>query len=589
MTNTTPPAEAPVSPFAWVLELLVKFKGSLLLLIPVSLASIIPELIIAGSTSQFIDSYLVNNRANFAVPIAWILFVCSLLLVSILAFQMLILRRLENLFIRKVSIKVFTELFRLPFYFFLSNQPAEASSRLALGMQIGQMSVSKALTFLLSIFRALAILIFTLLISVRLTIISLVILVVNLLSTAQITRIRESDNAKLALVQGLADGVGTNGISTIESIKASALENEFFNEWSSKFSAGVNGQQIQSLYVALTGVLGDVSSFLTQTAIIIIGGFLILKGSLTLGALVAFQFLLGSVVAPLGAISDFANTIQQLTGLSGRVSNIISNPKDERVRSFVSSVSTEYPRLKGRIDGRDIHYKFPGSERELFSGISFTISPGSHLAIVGGSGSGKSTLLKMIAGFYSQDSGQILYDEKNWQDLPDSQLRSSMAYVAQDVFLYRATVFENVTLWDPRFDQADAYNALCSASLQAEIDTYPEGINRSLRDNGSDLSGGQKQRIEIARALIRKPSIMLMDEATSALDDKTEANILRTIKSLNITLITVAHRMLSAQLSDFVLVLEKGAIVQQGTPQSLSKIDGYYRNLLLSEESAAQS
>lgn len=588
MTKTTPSSQVPLSTFDWVLEILLRYKSSLILLIPVSLASIIPELIIAGSTSQFIDAYLVNNRANFAVPIAWILFICSLLLVSILSFQMLILRRLENLFIRRVSIKVFTELFSLPFYFFLSNQPAEASSRLALGMQIGQMSVSKALTFFLSIFRALSILVFTLLISVRLTLISLVILVLNLVSTAQITRRREADNAKLALVQGLADGVGTNGISTIESIKASALENEFFNEWSAKFSDGVNGQQIQSLFVALTGVLGDVSSFLTQTSIIIIGGFLILQGSLTLGALVAFQFLLGSVVAPLGAISDFANTIQQLTGLSGRVSNIILNPKDDRVRSFSTSVSTAYPRLNGEIIGTNIHYTFPGSNREIFSGISFSIPAGSHLAIVGGSGSGKSTLLKMIAGFYSQDSGELLYDGRSWQNIPDPQLRSSMAYVAQDVFLYRASVFDNVTLWDPRFDQGDAYKALCDACLQAEIDTYPEGINRMLRDNGSDLSGGQKQRIEIARALIRRPSIMLMDEATSALDDKTESNVLKTIKSMNITLITVAHRMLSAELSDYVIVLDKGVIVQSGTPKSLSNIDGYYRNLLLAEESSIQ-
>lgn len=578
---------APLPTFSWLFEIFIRYKLPLLLLIPVGIASIIPELIIAGSTSQFIDSYLVNNRLNFAVPIAWLLVICSLLLIIILSFQNLVLRRLENLFIRRVSIKVFTELFSLPFYFFLSNQPAEASARLALGMQIGQMAVSRMLTFLLSIFRALAILVFTLLISVKLTIISLMILVANLFVTARITQKRESANAQLALIQGLADGIGTGGISTIESIKASALENEFFNEWSAKFSEGVNGQQVQSLFVALTGVLGDVSSFLTQTAIVIVGGFLILQGSLTLGALVAFQFLLGSVVAPLGAISDFANTVQQLTGLSGRVSNIISNDKDSRVRTFRSPSSSVLPRLEGRIEGLDIHYRFPNSEREIFAGLNFEIPSGSHLAIVGGSGSGKSTLLKMIAGFYSQDSGKLLYDGRSWDEIEDVQLRTSMAYVAQDVFLYRATVCENVTLWDPRFDQTDAYEALCDACLHREIDSYPEGVNRMLRDNGSDLSGGQKQRIEIARALIRKPSILLMDEATSALDDQTESDVLRLIKSRNMTLITVAHRMLSAQLSDHVIVLDRGVIVQEGSPKVLANIDGYYRNLLLAEDSQA--
>jgi len=585
MTNTSAIKTQAQSPFSWIIDILARYKLSLALLLPVCIASIVPELIIAGATSQFIDSYLVNNRSNFAIPIGWILLLCSVLLVFILSFQSLILRRLENLFIRRVSIIVFTQLFRLPFYFFLSNQPAEASARLALGMQIGQMSVSKILAFFLSVLRAFLILIFTLLVSVRLTIVSLFILLANLLITAQITQRREGANRKLAIVQALADGIGTSGISTIESIKASALENEFFNKWSDKFSLGVNGQQIQSLYVALTGILGDVSTFITQTSIVIIGGFLILDGSLTLGSLVAFQFLLGSIVAPLGGISEFANTIQQLTGLSGRVSDVIANDKDPRVKSFTTPESESRSSLLGHIEGRDIFYRFPGADDPIFNGINFDIPVNTHLAIVGGSGSGKSTLLKLIAGFYCQNDGCLLYDGKPWDQIPDLQLRTSMAYVAQDVFLFRATIFDNVTLWDPRFDQTDAYLALCDARLRAEIDSYPDGVNRMLRDNGSDLSGGQKQRIEIARALIRNPKIILMDEATSALDDRTEADLLSVIKSKDRTLITVAHRMLSAQLSDQVIVLERGHIVQQGHPKDLENVPGHYRNLLLAEDS----
>ena len=587
MTTLSGKSTKSVTSFSWIIDIFGRYKLPLLLLIPICIASIVPELIIAGTISQFIDSYLVNDRLNFAVPIGWILLICSILIISILAFQMLILRRLENLFIRRVSVTVFTQLFRLPFYFFLSNQPAEASARLALGMQIGQMAVSKILAFCLSILRAFTVLVFTLLISVKLTIVSLVILVANLLVTAQITRQREGENRKLAMVQALADGIGTSGISTIESIKASALENEFFNKWSDKFSVGVNGQQIQSLYVALTGVLGDVSTFATQAAIVIIGGFLILDGSITLGSLIAFQFLLGSIVAPLGSISDFANTIQQLTGLSGRVSDVIAHDKDPRVHSFSTLESHPQPRLIGHIEAKNINYRFPEAENPIFSGLNFNIPAGTHLAIVGGSGSGKSTLLKMIAGFYSPNQGSLLYDGRPWEEIHDLQLRTSMAYVAQDVFLFRATIFENVTLWDPRFDQMDAYQALCDANLGQEIDSYPDGVNRMLRDNGSDLSGGQKQRIEIARALIRKPSIILMDEATSALDDRTEAHVLSVIKSTDRTLITVAHRMLSAQLSDQVIVLDRGKIVQQGHPKDLENVPGYYSNLLLSEDSQA--
>jgi ATP-binding cassette subfamily B protein len=119
--------------------------------------------------------------------------------------------------------------------------------------------------------------------------------------------------------------------------------------------------------------------------------------------------------------------------------------------------------------------------------------------------------------------------------------------------------------------------------MKTEIDSYPIGIKRILNDNGSDLSGGQKQRIEIARALVRKPSILLIDEGTSALDDYTEQQVMNNIKKMNLTLVTVAHRMYSAKISDYVIVLEKGRIVQKGTPQQLEKIEGRYAELLEAE------
>ena len=162
-------------------------------------------------------------------------------------------------------------------------------------------------------------------------------------------------------------------------------------------------------------------------------------------------------------------------------------------------------------------------------------------------------------------------------------MRQSIAYVPQDMFLFSDTIQNNISLWDPRFTAEECYNAAKEALMQNEIDSYPLGIQRKLNDNGSDLSGGQKQRIEIARALVRKPTIMLIDEGTSALDDYTEKAVMKNIKNTHSTLITVAHRMHSAEISDYVIVLEKGKLVQQGTPKELREKPGRYSQLLAAE------
>ena len=163
-------------------------------------------------------------------------------------------------------------------------------------------------------------------------------------------------------------------------------------------------------------------------------------------------------------------------------------------------------------------------------------------------------------------------------------LRQSIAYVPQEMFLFSDTLKNNISLWDPRFTSNDCYEAAKMALMQKEIDSYPLGIQRKLNDNGSDLSGGQKQRIEIARALVRKPTIMLIDEGTSALDDYTEKAVMKNIKSIDTTLVTVAHRMHSAEISDYVIVLDKGKIVQEGRPDQLRNQPGRYSELLKAEE-----
>ena len=227
-------------------------------------------------------------------------------------------------------------------------------------------------------------------------------------------------------------------------------------------------------------------------------------------------------------------------------------------------------------------FQFSALTPPLFGGLSLHLDPGSHLAIVGGSGSGKSTLLRVIAGLIPPSQGEVLYDGRPWLDWDDGTLRRSIALVAQDVFLFPASLEANVTLWDPCFGSNDVIQALEAVGLLADLGGAA-ALDQMLAEGGGNLSGGQRQRVELARALLRRPSLLLMDEATSALDQRRERAIMAVIKATPATLITVAHRLHSAMVSDLVLVLEQGQPVQLGAPAALAGQPGLFQQMLQAE------
>jgi ABC-type bacteriocin/lantibiotic exporter with double-glycine peptidase domain len=569
--------------YRWVPALIAPYRSLLPWLALVSLAGSLPELFIAGATSQFIDGFLTNGRQNIAIPVIWITAIAVVVLVALLNLQKLLLRSLSNLLLKRISSLLYISLFSLPYRYFIQRMRGEVATRLILPFSLVQLSVTGVIDFALSLGSGLLSLIVGLLISPWLALLTVAIAGGNTALTLWIRELRKGDNYKLAMIQGKAGGIGMYVIQCIESIKASGLENEAFMQWSASFNDGLAELQKQSLASSLVGLMGTTSGFLLRCSVIMLGGLLIITGQITLGELMAFQFLMGMIQAPLQQLNLLSSQLQQLDGQVGRTNDVIDTDVDPAVRSFqMAAIAGPSRQLQGELELRDLGFQFSSTTPMLFGGLNLKLEAGQHLAIVGGSGSGKSTLLRLLAGLYHPSQGRVLYDGRDWLDWDDPTLRASIALVSQDVFLFPATLEENLSLWDPRYTTSQAIEALEQAGLLDDLGGAG-AISLHLGEAGANLSGGQRQRVEIARALLRQPSLLLMDEATSALDDRRERQIMASVKQSPRTLVTVAHRMHAAQISDWVLVLNQGQLIEQGHPRDLAGSDGPYRRLLEAE------
>jgi ATP-binding cassette subfamily B protein len=582
------------SPLLTLPAKLAPFRQSILTLLLVSSGQAVLTLLVAGLTATFIDGFLQNQRLYFGIPIIWMLVLTSLGWLALLSIQYLVLRRMELLLSKRLTADLFRKLFQVTFAFHQARFQGEIASRMLLGMETTQVVVAQILRFGLSLWIGLLVLIVATVISIWLALLVLVVIVGNLLLNWWLTEQRYDANRRLAIEQGKAQGKGLQGINNIETLKASGLEFDFLSQWQSSFGNVVIQNQALGSQMAVATIAASGSIFLLNALILTLGGFLIIAGKISLGTLVAFQFLQGQLTAPISTLPQLNATLQGLIGSLGRLEDLNKSEDDPLVRSFAlvrqpekhqgDTETTMQQRLQGAIKLDSLSYGFTPVSPPFIDNLSLTIPAGSRLAIVGGSGSGKTTLIRLLAGFYQPSAGQILFDGISWDKHGDQLMRSSLAYVPQQVFIFNASVRDNITLWRPGFRLSELEAAAKDAQILQTITGHPEAFARVLRDNGSDLSGGERQRLELCRALLRKPSILLLDEATSALDNATQLRVLESLRSRHITVVSVAHRLDVALGSDQVIVMRNGAVIEQGEPHHLLENDGAFRALVQNEQ-----
>ena len=419
--------------------------------------------------------------------------------------------------------------------------------------------------------------------SVPLTVVGLVTILINLLVSrlisrkrVNLTRVQMRDGGKLAAAT-------VSGIQMVETIKSSGAEAGFFRKWAG-YQAAVNTAAVRfarlNQYLGLIPVL---VSALANAAVLILGVWLAMEGSFTLGMILSFQGFLSAFLAPAMTLVSAGQTIQEMRTEMERVEDVMAYPADQRLSDEPPSGDTDYSKLKGNVELRHVTFGYSPLAEPLIRDFSMSMKTGSRVAFVGASGCGKSTLSKLISGLYKPWSGEILFDGRPLEEIDRSVFTGSVAVVDQDIVLFEDTIANNIKMWDESIEDFEMILAARDAQIYDDIMAREGGFYGRLTEGGRDLSGGQRQRLEIARVLAQDPSVIIMDEATSALDAKTEYELVRAVKDRGITCIVIAHRLSTIRDCDEIIVLDKGNVVERGTHDELYARGGVYAGLIASD------
>lgn len=334
----------------------------------------------------------------------------------------------------------------------------------------------------------------------------------------------------------------------------------------------------------LSSIFGVASNSLAsaiQLAVIGVGGWLVIRGDLTLGTLMAFLGLLGLMIVPVQNMSGLVQVAQQASGAMERVQELLEAPLEEPP----PGAYTVEPVRHGIVLEHVTFGYVPG--QPVLRDVSLQIPAGSRFAIVGPSGCGKSTLLSLLLGLHIPWEGRVLLDGRDIAAADRASLRRQFGVVLQDDFLFNISIVENIRLGDLQSDEAALADAVRAAQLRPVVAALPAGIETLVGDRGGQLSGGQRQRVALARALVRRPSVLLLDEATSSLDQEAEAAVNSAIRGLDRrqAVVMVTHRLASVASADAIAVMEDGRVVEQGTHTALLAREGVYWRLWRSQES----
>ena len=547
----------------------------------------LPSLALPFLAGLFVDFVLSGREPSWGGTLIGALLAAAGLLYLLTWLRERCLRRLSVRLSIDHAERFMTRLFRLPMRFFSHRLSGDLTSRIQLLDAVANTATAHFVGILIELVTSVAFLGLMLAYDPLLCAVVVGLGALGAAAMRVLARARVDENRRLRREQGILCGIGMFGLGKIDTLQATAAEDDFFSRWTGHQARELRARQRFAELGYVNAALPLLFLILGNAAVLGLGGWRVMSGDMTLGMLTAFYMAAVNFMQPIGRFIQFADTFQILEADLQRLDDVFDAPEDrdftpasgasgDRVAAFAGRL-----RLKGRIELRDVTFGYQDNREPLFKDFSLTVEPGQRVAIVGPSGSGKSTLSALVAGIQQPWSGEVLIDGHPRGAIPRELLHGSMSLVDQHVFLFADTVRENLTMWIPEVPDQILVAAAQDATIHEEIVSRPLGYDAPVDEAGRNFSGGQRQRLEIARALVNNPSVLILDEATSSLDTITEVRIDDALRRRGCTCLIVAHRLSTIRDCDLIVVLDRGREVQRGAHQDLMRdADGLYRQLV---------
>ena len=406
---------------------------------------------------------------------------------------------------------------------------------------------------------------------------SMVLLVVVMRTTANTIKKKAKGSE---VTDARLQGVTMTGIKNIETIKSMGGERIFYSKWEQTYVQALNARVRTTMSTMGIGSLPLLVLNLCNALILCLGAWYILQGELTPGMLLASQALATSITFPINSAVNAAQEIYRSHAAMERLEEVDAASKGQSLQLPDIDDLPERPKLRGEVELRNVTFGYDRSRPPVLKNFSLKIAPSEQVAFVGFSGCGKSTIAKLISGLYEPWEGEVLLDGIPVGQINRAVKNNSLSVVNQDITLFEGTIADNIKMWDDSIEDFSMVLAANDAQIHQDIANRPGAYQTQVTENGKNFSGGQRQRIEIASALAKDPTILIMDEGTSALDPKTEEQVMLHLRMLGITLILIAHRLSTIRDCDRIFVMDHGQLLQQGSHDELMQQEGLYRELL---------